>query len=198
MVFHFADSSVFDETVTFTQEGAFRMQSYHLVQGGPSFERELDARLSRTGQYHVRTKSHEDGKAEDFTGALDLPPDVYNGMAIIIAKNMAPHDTATVHMVAFTPKPRLIGLELSPVGAAKVTIGQHRESAVHLRVKPRLGAIVGLVASVLGKLPPDSDVWVVTDGVPAFVRFEGPMYSGPVWTLTLATPTCACPAHPPE
>jgi hypothetical protein len=29
----------------------------------------------------------------------------------------------------------------------------------------------------------------VTDRVPAFIRFRGPLYSGPVWRLSLATPT---------
>jgi hypothetical protein len=197
MVFHFADSSVFDETVTFTQQGAFQLQSYHLVQGGPAFERDLDARLARTGQYLVRTTSHKDGKREEFSGTMDLPPDVYNGMVITIAKNMSPRDTETVHMVAFTPKPRLIGLELTPVNRASIAIGQHHEAAVHLRVTPKLGAVVGFVASLLGKLPPDSDVWIALDGVPAFVRFEGPMYTGPVWVLTLATPACPCPSRPP-
>ena len=41
MVFHFADASVFEETVTFTQHGVFTMQTYHLVQSGPAFADDL-------------------------------------------------------------------------------------------------------------------------------------------------------------
>lgn len=189
MVFHFADSSVFDEKVIFTQHGVFAMQDYHLVQRGPAFERDLEVTLSQSGQYTVKTKSHKDGDKDEFSGVLTLPADVYNGMVITIAKNMVPGDTQTVHIVAFTPKPRLIGLELEPVSTQRVMLGRHQESAVHFKLKPKLGTVVKVVASILGKAPPDSDAWIITDGVPAFVRFEGPMYSGPVWRLSLAAPT---------
>ena len=68
-------------------------------------------------------------------------------------------------------------------------LGRHPETTVHYKLKPRLGTVTKLVASLLGKDPPDSDAWIVTDGVPAFVRFQGPMYTGPVWRLSLASPT---------
>jgi hypothetical protein len=31
-------------------------------------------------------------------------------------------------------------------------------------------------------------VWIVTEDVPAFVKFEGPLYMGPVWRIELAAP----------
>ena len=37
MVFRFKDGSVYDETVVFTQERVFTMQSYQLVHRGPAF-----------------------------------------------------------------------------------------------------------------------------------------------------------------
>jgi len=45
-------------------------------------------------------------------------------------------------------------------------------------LKPRLGALLGFFARLTGKMPPDSHAWIVTHEVPAFVRFEGPLYSG--------------------
>jgi hypothetical protein len=189
MVFHFADSSVFEESVTFTQHGVFTMQDYHLVQKGSAFENDLEVTLARSGKYRVTTRSHRDGAVKQYAGTLDLPPDTYNGMVITIAKNLAPRDTQTVHIVAFTPKPRIVGLEFAPAGQQRVLLGRHAETAVHYRLKPKLGGIVKIIASVLGKVPPDSDAWIITDDVPAFVRYEGPMYSGPVWRLSLASPT---------
>ena len=189
MVFHFSDASVFEEAVTFTQHGVFTMQSYHLVQSGPAFADDLEVTLSRSGQYVVKMKSHKDGREEQYTGKLDLPPDVYNGMAITIAMNLTARDTQTVHIVAFTPKPRLIGLEIAPSGSQRVMLGQHAETAVHFKLKPKLGALLKVFATLLGKAPPDSDAWIVTDDVPAFVRFEGPIYSGPVWRLNLTSPS---------
>ncbi len=191
MVFHFSDASVFNEAVTFTQHGVFTMQKYHLVQSGPAFADDLEVTLARSGEYVVKTKSHEDGREKQYTGKLDLPPDVYNGMVITIAKNLAAHDTQTVHVVAFTPKPRLIGLEIAPSALQRVMLGKHAETAVHFKLKPKLGALLKVFATLLGKAPPDSDVWIVTDDVPAFVRFEGPLYSGPVWRLNLASPSWA-------
>jgi hypothetical protein len=189
MVFHFPDASVFEEAVTFTQHGVFTMQNYHLVQSGPAFADDLEATLSRSGQYVVKTKSHKDGREQQYTGKLDLPPDVYNGMAITIAMNLTARDTQTAHIVAFTPKPRLIGLEIAPSGSQRVMLGQHAETAVHFKLKPKLGALLKVFATLLGKAPPDSDAWIVTDDLPAFVRFEGPIYSGPVWRLNVTNPS---------
>lgn len=188
MVFHFPNASVFEETVTFTQHHVFTMQSYHLVQSGPAFADDIEVSLSRSGQYVVKTRSHEDGREKQYAGTLDLPPDVYNGMVITIAKNLSGRDTETVHIVAFTPKPRIIRLQFAPSGSQRVLLGQHAETAVHFALKPRLGALVGLFAALVGRTPPDSQLWIVTDDVPAFVRFEGPLYSGPVWRIDLASP----------
>lgn len=189
LVFYFEDASVFEETVTFTQHDVFTMQNYHLVQRGPAFERDLDATLSRSGRYVVKTKSHKDADVKQYTGTLELPPDVYNGMIITIAKNLVPRDTQTVHIVAFTPKPLLIGLELVPINSQRVLLGRHVETAVHFRLKFKLGAALKLFATLMGKAPPDNDLWIVSDDVPAFVRFQGPLYSGPVWRIDLTSPT---------
>jgi hypothetical protein len=189
LVFHFTDASVFEETVLFTQHDVFALENYHLVQSGPAFDNDLDVTLSRSGRYVIKTKSHKDGEEKQYTGTMDLPPDIYNGMIITIARNLAPRASQTVHIVAFTPKPLVIGLEIAPVGSQRVLIGQHAETAVHFKLKPKLGAALKLFATLLGKAPPDSDIWVVADDVPAFVRFEGPLYSGPVWRIDLTSPT---------
>jgi hypothetical protein len=188
LVFHFPDSSVFTETVRFTQRGVFALQHYHLVQRGPAFATDLEVTLTRSGRYDVTARHRDDGEIKRYTGTLDLPPDVYNGMVILIAKNLPAQHAATVHIVAFTPKPRLIKLEIAPTDSQRVILGRHSETAVHYTLKPKLGPVVRAVAGLTGQLPPDSHVWIVTDGVPAFVRFEGPLYSGPVWRLSLTSP----------
>ncbi len=189
MVFRFTDGSSFEETTVFSQHRVFRMEHYHLVQRGPAFEADLDATLGRGGRYVVITTSHGDGKVERDEGQLDLPDDVYDGMPVLIAKNLRKDETVTVHLVAFTPKPRLIGLRISHAGTDTVMRGDHAEPVAHLVLSPQLGALTGFFASLLGKHPPDSDVWVVTAPVPAFVRFEGPLYTGAVWRLMLVAPT---------
>jgi hypothetical protein len=189
MVFHLANASVFEETVTFTQHDVFTMQVYHLVQSGPAFTEDLDASLSRSGSYVVKTKSHKDGGEHRYAGTLALPPDVYNGMVAVIAKNISARDVTTAHIVAFTPQPRVIALEIVPLGSQHVLLGKHTETAVEFAIKPKLGALLLLGAKLTGKAPPDSHMWIITDDVPAFVRSEGPLYSGPVWRIALASPT---------
>jgi hypothetical protein len=190
MVFRFKDGSVFDETVVFTQQRVFTMQSYRLVQRGPAFTEDTEISLERaSGKYRVKTKARKDGREQVLDGTLDLPPDVYNGMVLLVAKNLPKGASETVHVVAFTPKPRLIQLELAPAGEHKVLVGELTKTATHYVFKPQLGSWVKLFATLLGRVPPDYHAWVVTDEVPAFVRFEGPLYTmGPVWRIELTSP----------
>src|SRR5207244_251403 len=64
MVFRFKDGSLLDETVVFTQQRVFAMQSYHLVQRGPAFAEDSEISLQGTGKYNVKTKSHKEGPEE--------------------------------------------------------------------------------------------------------------------------------------
>jgi hypothetical protein len=190
MVFRFKDGSVRDETVVFTQQRVFTMQSYHLVRRGPAFTEDTEISLERaSGKYRVNTKARKDGQENVLSGTLDLPPDVYNGMVITIAKNLPKGASETVHIVAFTPTPRLIQLELAPTGEHKVVIGELAKTATHYVLRPRLGSWLKLFATLLGRVPPDSHAWIVTDEPPAFVRFEGPLDTmGPVWRLETTSP----------
>jgi len=190
MVFHFKDGSVSDETAVFTEEHVFTMQTYHLVQRGPAFTDDIEISMERaSGKYRVKTKGHKDGREKVLEGTLDLPLDVYNGMVLTVAKNLRKGASETIHIVAFTPKPRLIQLELSPAGEQKVLIGEIAKTATHYVFKPRPGIWLRLFATLLGRELPDYHVWIITGELPAFVRFEGPLYmTGPVWRIELASP----------
>jgi hypothetical protein len=190
MVFRFKDGSLYDETVVFTQERVFTMQSYHLVQRGPVFTEDTEISLERaSGKYRVNTKAHKDGREQVLNGTLDLPPDVYNGMVITVAKNLPKGASETVHIVAFTPTPRLIQLEFAPEGEQKVLIGDLAKTATHYVLRPRLGTWLKLFATLLGRVPPDSHAWIISDELPAFVRFEGQLVSmGPVWRIETTSP----------
>ena len=138
----------------------------------------------------MKTKAHKDGKEEVLEGALDLPLDVYNGgMVLTVAKNLPKGASETIHTLAFTPTPRLIQLELSPAGEQKVLVGDLTKTATDYVFKPKLGVLLKVFATLLGKVPSDSHAWIVTNQVPAFVRFEGSLsITGPVWRLESAVP----------
>ena len=190
LVFHFKDGSVFDETVVFTQRNVFTMQSYHLVQRGPVFPEDSEISLERaSGKYHVKTRARKDGREKVQDGTLVLPLDVSNGMVLTLVKNLSAGAGETVHMVAFTPTPKLIKLKLTPAGEQKIVVGGSEKTATHYMLKPMLGIWLKLFASLLGRLPPDNHAWIVTADVPAFVKFEGPLYmNGPAWRIELTSP----------
>ena len=190
LVFHFKDGSVLDETVVFTQRNVFTMQSYHLVQRGPVFPDDTEISLERaSGKYHVKTRTRKDGREKVQDGTLALPLDVSNGMVLTLVKNLSRGAGETVHMVAFTPAPKLIKLKLIPAGEQKIVVGGTEKTATHFVLKPILGIWLKLFASLLGRVPPDNHAWIVTADVPAFVKFEGPLYmNGPAWRIELTSP----------
>jgi len=180
LVFRFKDSSVFRETVTFTQHGVFQLETYRLQQSGKAFAADIDVTLSRSGEYEVTSTSHKDGKEKRYSGKLDLPPDTYNGLIPVIGKNIDRQSSRTLHVVAFTPKPIIIGLEFVPAPADR--------GVVRFTLKPKLNLLQRVGAKLTRQTPPDSHLWILTDEVPAFVRFEGPLYSGPVWRVDVTSP----------
>jgi hypothetical protein len=190
MVFRFPDGSVWDEIVVFTQEGVFAMKNYHLLQTGPVFKEDTEISLERaSGKYRVKTKTHKDGREEILEGTLKLPADTYNGIVLTVAKNFLKGAGETIHVVAFTPTPRLIKLEMVPAGEHKVLVGEQPKAAVHFVLKPRLGPWLKLFATLLGRNPPDYHAWIAYDLVPTFVRFEGALYTaGPTWRIEMISP----------
>jgi hypothetical protein len=110
-------------------------------------------------------------------------------MVLTVVKNLPKGASETVHMIAFTPKPLLIELELALVGEHEVMVGQLAKTAIHYVFKPHPGPWLELFARLLGRMPSDYHAWIITEGVPAFVKFEGPLDpTGPIWRIELTSP----------
>jgi hypothetical protein len=184
----FLDGSVWDEQLTFSQDRVFRLETYKLVQRGPSFptsEIEFDR---RDGRFKARTQTGRDDEIKEASGPLDVPADVYNGMALVLLKNLPNGGGGSGQMLVFTPKPRLIRMDLVREGEDDVRLGPLGRKAVRYLVKLDVGGLAGVLATVLGKDPPDGRYWLLAGEVPAFVRFTGATYlNGPVWRLENAT-----------
>jgi hypothetical protein len=199
LVFRFKDGSLHDETAVFSQHRNFQLLSDHLVQKGPAFEHPLEASINvTTGQVTVRN-TDGNGKEKVVTDRLDLPPDLANGLVLTLLKNIRSDAPQTkVSMVVFTPKPHLVRLAITPQGEEAFSIGGSSRKATHYVAKVEIGGAAGLVATLLGKQPPDSHVWILGGEAPAFVKSEGPLYlGGPIWRIELASPvwTAMQPAH---
>jgi hypothetical protein len=181
LVFRFKDGSVYDEKLTFSQRDVFTLQSYHIVQHGPSFPEAIDARVDRkTGKYEVRYKGDEDAPEETLKGNFDMPGDVYNGLLSTLMKNMPAATPATVQIIAFTPKPRLVKMLLKPTVEDPMNVNDAAVIATRFLVRPQLGMFASLLVADI----PDVKCWIAGGDAPAFLRFEGPLYfMGPIWRI---------------
>ncbi len=57
LIFRFKDGSVYDDTTIFSQRGAFRLLSDHLVQRGPCFKQPMETSIdASSGHITVRYK----------------------------------------------------------------------------------------------------------------------------------------------
>ncbi len=190
LVFHFKDGSINEETVVFSQRRTFRLVSDHLVQKGPAFKQLRDVSIDgSTGQVTVRY-TDDDGKEKVVTDRLKLPPDVSNGMILMLLKNLRPDvPLTTVSLVAATPKPRLVKLLISPEGNESFSAGGSVRKATRYVVKVDIGGVAGVVAPLVGKQPQDTHVWILGGDAPSFVKSEGPLYpGGPTWRIELTSP----------
>jgi len=180
MTFHFKDGSLDDETSVFSQRGTFQLISDRHIQKGPFFEHPIDLTVeTRKGLITAHTTGN-DGKAEVTTDHMKLQPDVVSSLMIIpVAKNLAGGTAETdVSMVVATPKPRLVKLEFSPQGEDGFSLAGFERKALHYEIKFDLGGVTGLVASMIGKTPPNVEVWIEGGEVPAFVKEQGPLSAG--------------------
>jgi hypothetical protein len=171
LLFRFKDGSVDDETAVFSQRGDFQLITDHHVQKGPSFPHPMDLSIdTRSGQVTVRSPG-KDGKEEVKSEHFDLPQDVANGLILSIATNLRPETPETkVSMVVATPKPRLVKVAISPTGEEPFSLVGSRRKAMRFTLKIELGGVAGVVAPLIGKAPPEIQIWIIGGVAPAFVK----------------------------
>jgi hypothetical protein len=190
LTFHFKDGSVDDETTVFTQRGVFRLISDHHIQRGPYFPTELDMNIDVAKGTVVTRSKGKDGKEQVSTENMKLPPDLYNGLVTPVVKNLRTDAPETrISMIVATPKPRIVSLAMSPLGLAPFSVAGFERKALQYEIKIELGGIVGLIAPVLGKKPPNIYIWIEGGEVPVFLRETGPLFEGgAVLTISLVGP----------
>jgi hypothetical protein len=68
----------------------------------------------------------------------------------------------TVSMVVATPKPLVVKLVISKLGEDNYSLVGSTRKAIHYEIKIELGGLAGVVAPLIGKEPPDIQMWAVT------------------------------------
>ncbi len=100
-------------------------------------------------------------------------------MIITVLKNLQGKTGATIHMLIFTPEPKLYEVDSTPLedeDTRNTTRNDTTATAVQYTLKPRLGCFIGALASLFGRTQPDYHFWLIKKDAPAFVRFEGSLY----------------------
>jgi hypothetical protein len=189
-VFHFKDGSLDDEQAVFSQRGTFRLISDHHIQKGPAFPHPMDLMIDAASG-RVTAKYQEDNKDKSDSQHLDLSPDVANGLLLTVLKNIpAKLNQFKFDYVAAAPKPKLVHLNITREGEATFAIGGANHKATRFQVKVEIGGVSGAIAPLVGKQPTDINIWILQNGMPAFVRLEGALYpQGPIWVIELAAPS---------
>lgn len=191
LTFHFKDGSLDEETTVFTQRGVFRLISDHHIQRGPYFPTQLDMNIDVPKQTVVTRWKDKDGKEQNSTEHMKLPPDLSNGLVTQVVKNSNPDAPETkVSMVVSTPKPRVVTLVMRPMGTTPFTLAGFERKGHQYEIKIELGGIVGLIAPVVGKAPPNIYLWIERGEVPIFLRETGPLFEGgEILTINLIGPS---------
>ena len=189
LTFHFADGSLYEDRTEFSQHRQFRLLRDTVVQKGPSFKHQNTVSLDTT-RGTVSVVYQEDGKEKKVHKKIKLPADLANGMVFTLLKNILPQTAeTTVSYLVATPDPRIVKLKVTPEGEERFSVGHTDYRATHYLVKVDIGGITGVVATLIGKQPPDLNIWILKSEVPAFIRFFGPLdEGGPEWIIELASP----------
>jgi hypothetical protein len=190
LIYHFRDGSLYEERVVFSESGHFAVREYHLTEKGPTFSTPLEMSIDGgSGRVDVRY-TDDDGESHVEQEHMDLPPNLANGLVLIVLKNLRKgQPLPELSMIVPTPKPRLVKLQLSSAGAVRFSTGGVQREATRYAVHVDIGGLTGIIAKVFGKQPPDTHVWILTGEAPAFVKSEGPMFQGgPIWRTELVSP----------
>ena len=190
LAFRFKDGSRQEETTVFSQRDNFRLISYHKLQKGPAFKNASDLLVNcATGQVTVRY-TDDDGKEKVVNQHLALPPDLGNGLIPLLLMNMREGTPQIeIPMVVAAPKPRLVKIVVNAQGTDPFSLGGFSREAKHYVAKVDIGGVAGVVAPMVGKQPPDSQIWILGGEAPVFLKCEVLSYvGGPMWRMELASP----------
>ena len=139
----------------------------------------------------------KDGKDDVKTRHMRLPPDLADGLVSDIIENIRPGAVETrIPVLVAAPDPRIVTLVIAPRGEEPYSLAGSSRKGIHYEIKIEIGGVAGIVAPMIGKQPPNIQVWIIGGPAPSFLKEEGPIYpDGPVLTMELVSPTWPDAAH---
>ncbi|HTZ72347.1 MAG TPA: hypothetical protein VMB47_00370 [Candidatus Aquilonibacter sp.] len=192
LAIHFDDGSIYEERTDFTQDGAFHLTDYHLVQKGPAFRQAFEMTMDvARGTVTVRCFGGG-GKGKTRTRHMAMPSDVANGILPFLARNMpAGLDEERVSMVVATPEPKLVQATISPMRSETFPFDGSKLETTRYAVRVDPSGFVGSLVKITGRQPPPSFIWMLHGKVPSFLMAQEDLLGGPVCRIALAVPVPA-------
>jgi hypothetical protein len=138
----------------------------------------------------VTVRYQDKGREKVETEQMNLPDDLANGIITTLLRNIAPDAKDTkLSWIAATPKPRIVKLSITAAGQENFSVVGLSHKATRFDIKVELGGVAGVIAPLVGKEPPDTNIWISGGAAPAFVKSEGAQYlGGPIWRIEMSSP----------
>jgi hypothetical protein len=162
------------------REAAVFRQRPELVQEEWSFDETRDGRAYREFAVDFRrltatAKKRDDGELETWSERVKVTPGrAFAGFGIAVAikalrDRLLRGETIALETVGFSPKPRVVTIELSYGGRDRIRMSGRTLTGDRFIVHPKLPLLADLFVDV-----PDARIWMTT--APAtFLRWEGPL-----------------------
>lgn len=179
LLYKFVDGSIDDETTMYRQQGTFRLVRNRHIQRGPFFAKPVDFEVDAATSTATSRTTDKNGNVHTESHHVELPADLANGFIGTLLLNTPSNATPfRVGMLAPVGGGRLIRILVSPEGEQPFHIGGQTLKASVFRIHPELGAVVSMIASLLGLKPKDVMVSVLEGDEPAVVRIVGQLGGG--------------------
>ena len=128
---------------------------------------------ARTGHVSTRTTG-KDGKGEFSTPILNCRSTSPMAWFPLSLKTWAGPTQKQSPWSSPRPGP-LVQLVISKIGEDNYSLVGFTRKATHYEIKIELGGIAGVVAPLIGKAPPNIEIWAVTGEAPTFVGTRPPL-----------------------
>ncbi len=127
---------------------------------------------SRTATAQKREKS----ELKHWEEKMEMEPGkTFAGFGFTIAlqnlrKRLLAGERIELKAIGFTPKPQMVGVQISHAGVERMEMSGRRVKGDHFVVHPDLPAVAKLFVHA-----PDTKIWLTNPAPPGFLRWEGPL-----------------------
>jgi len=128
------------------------------------------------GGQKATAQKRENGEIKHWDEKLDIQPgQTFAGFGFTVAlqnlrARLLQGEHISLKAVGFSPKPRLVTVDISHAGVERMEMGGRTVEGDHFVVHPDIPAIAKLFVSV-----PDNQIWLTHPAPAGFLRVEGPV-----------------------